>query len=272
MGFELKRALTIAGSDSSGGAGIQADLKVFADLGVYGLSAITAVTAQNSRGVQKVNSVPPRIVSAQIDSVTTDIGVNSCKIGMLFAHQLVAVVAERIERRSIPNVILDPVIYAKDGTRLLLAQGVRRMRRFLIPKCTLVAPNIVEAAELSGRPVNDLNDARDAAKTIFDFGTPYVLIKGGHLEGEPVDLLYDGSSFTEFPGYRIADRSLHGTGCIMSAAIAARIALGDNVVDAVAFSKEYVTAAIKNSVKLGKGGHWYFVGPGTENQLQAIRQ
>lgn len=256
----MKRALTIAGSDSSGGAGIQADLRVFSDLGVYGLSTVTAVTAQNSRGVQKIDKVPPKIVAAQIDSVTRDIGADACKIGMLYAYQLVDVVAERIDRRSIPNVVLDPVIFAKDGTRLLLARGVGRMRRFLIPKCTLVTPNLVEAGELTKREVTDIESARDAAKQIHDFGANYVLIKGGHLEGEPVDILYDGEQFIEYRGERIEGKNMHGTGCVLSAAIAARLALGDSVPEAIKFAKEYVGAAIKNSVKLGKGGLWYYVG------------
>jgi hydroxymethylpyrimidine/phosphomethylpyrimidine kinase len=258
--LQVKRVLSIAGSDSSGGAGVQADLKVFADLGVYGLSVITAVTAQNSRGVQKVNKVPPRIVAAQIDSVTRDIGTDACKIGMLYSEQNVSTVAERIDRREIPNVVLDPVIYAKDGTRLLLSKAVQRMRRALIPRCTLVAPNLREAAELSKREVTDTESAKEAAKAIRDLGCRFVLIKGGHLEGEPIDLLYDGEGFIEFTGKRIADKSLHGTGCILSAAIAARLALGDSVPDAVKSAKDFVASAIKNSVKLGKGGLWYYSG------------
>lgn len=252
--------LTVAGSDPSGGAGVQADLKVFADLGVYGLSAVTAVTAQNSTGVQKVNTVPPRIVAAQIDSVTRDFGVKACKIGMLYAYQVVGVVAERIERRDIPNVVLDPVIFAKDGTRLLLAKGVTRLRRWMIPRCTLVSPNLVEAGELTKREVVTLNDAKEAARIIHDFGAPYVLIKGGHLEGEPIDILYDGEGFVDYPGKRVEGRNMHGTGCVLSAAIAGRLALGDSVPEAVRFAKDYVEFAIKNSVMLGKGELWYYTG------------
>jgi hydroxymethylpyrimidine/phosphomethylpyrimidine kinase len=160
--------------------------------------------------------------------------------------------------------VLDPVIFAKDGSRLLLAKGVRRMRRELIPKCTLVAPNLTEAAEIAKREVNDLSTARDAAKAIFDFGTRYVLIKGGHLEGEPVDLLFDGREFTEYRGERIEGRNMHGTGCVVSAAIAARLALGDQVPEAIRFAKQYVASAIAQSVELGKGGLSYF--RGTINQ------
>jgi hydroxymethylpyrimidine/phosphomethylpyrimidine kinase len=257
---KVKVALTIAGSDSSGGAGIQADLKVFADLGVYGVSAITAVTAQNSLGVQKVNKVPPRIVAAQIDSVTRDIGVDSCKIGMLYSQEVVSLVAERIERRNIPNVVLDPIVFAKDGTRLLHARAVQRMKRYLIPKCTLVMPNLAEAGILSGREVTSIDNAKDAARAIFDLGTKFVLIKGGHFADEPVDLLFDGTDFMEFHGKRVQDKNLHGTGCILSAAIAARLASGDNIPDAVGFAKDFITQALKNSIKFGIGELWYYAG------------
>ncbi|HOP79251.1 MAG TPA: bifunctional hydroxymethylpyrimidine kinase/phosphomethylpyrimidine kinase [Armatimonadota bacterium] len=256
----MKLALTIAGSDSSGGAGIQADLKVFADLGVYGLSVVTAVTAQNSLGVQKINKVPQRIVAAQIDSVVRDMGVDACKIGMLFSEEIVSRVAERIVRREIPNVVLDPVIFAKDGSRLLLARAVQRMRQELIPKCLIVTPNLVEAAELAKIQVTDLDSVKEAAKRIHDFGPNYVLIKGGHLDGEPVDMLYDGSQFVEYRSERVEGPTMHGTGCVFSAAITARLARGDSVQDSIKFAKDYIVASIKKSVKLGKGQMWYFTG------------
>ncbi|HOM72645.1 MAG TPA: bifunctional hydroxymethylpyrimidine kinase/phosphomethylpyrimidine kinase [Armatimonadota bacterium] len=256
----MKLALTIAGSDSSGGAGIQADLKVFADLGVYGLSVVTAVTAQNSLGVQKINKVPQRIVAAQIDSVVRDMGVDACKIGMLFSEEIVSRVAERIVRREIPNVVLDPVIFAKDRSRLLLARAVQRMRQELIPKCLIVTPNLVEAAELAKIQVTDLDSVKEAAKRIHDFGPNYVLIKGGHLDGEPVDMLYDGSQFVEYRSERVEGPTMHGTGCVFSAAITARLARGDSVQDSIKFAKDYIVASIKKSVKLGKGQMWYFTG------------
>lgn len=254
----MKRALTVAGSDSSGGAGIQADLKVFHSLGVYGLTAITAVTAQNSFGVQKVNKVPPRIIAAQIDAVARDIGVDACKIGMLYAQEAVTVTAKRIARREIKNVVLDPIIFAKDGTRLLLSKAVQRLKRELIPCCRLVTPNISEASELAGIPINDINDVKKAAEAIHSFGSDYVLIKGGHLKDEPVDFLYDGERFIEFPGKRLEGPPMHGTGCVLSAAITARLALGNAVPDAVQFAKDYINDAIKNSIKMGKGGLSYF--------------
>ena len=251
--YHLPRVLTIAGSDSSAGAGIQLDLKVFERLGVYGMTAITAVTAQNTQGVQKIHKVPPRIISAQIDSVVRDIGVDACKIGMLYDPTAVDVVAERIARREIPNVVLDPVIAAKDGTILLAHKGIRRMKRFLIPKALVITPNAHEAELLTGMPVRKLNDLKQAAAAIHGMGCRYVLAKGGHLEGEPVDVLFDGESFIELPGIRIEGTPVHGTGCAFSAAIAARLALGDSVPDAVRFAKDFVTDLIKSAMKLGRG-------------------
>lgn len=254
----MNKALTIAGSDSSGGAGIQADLKVFQSLGVYGLSAVTAVTAQNSLGVQKVNKVPPRIIAAQIDAAVRDIGVDACKIGMLYTQEAVTTTAKRITRREIKNVVLDPVIFAKDGTRLLLSKAVQRLRHELIPCCRLVSPNISEASELAGMDINDIDDVKKAAAVIHGFGGDYVLIKGGHLKDEPIDFLFDGERFIEYPGRRLEGPPMHGTGCVLSAAITARLALGDLAPDAVQFAKDYVTAAIKNSIEMGKGGLSYF--------------
>lgn len=256
----MKRALTIAGSDPSGGAGIQADLKVFTDLGVFGLSTITAVTAQNSLGVQKVEKVAPRIIAAQIDSVAKDIGIDACKIGMMYAPQAVSTIIDRIRRRSIQNVVLDPMIFAKDGSRLLLSKGVDRMRRALLELCVLVTPNINEAELLAKKSITSLDDVKEAGQKIQGFGAKNVLIKGGHLEGEPIDVLFDGQDFIEFPGKRIDGKSMHGTGCVLSAAITARLALGDTVPAAVGFAKEYVSAAIERSIPLGKGAMWYFIG------------
>lgn len=256
----MKTTLTIAGSDPSGGAGIQADLRVFAELGVYGLSVVTAVTAQNSEGVIRIDSVAPRTIAAQIDAVVRDFGADACKIGMLYSRQAVEQVSERIDRRELKNVVLDPVMSAKDGRRLLLHSAVKRLRRQLIRKCALVTPNLSEAGELTGTDVADLHSAADAARAIHDCGAQYVLVKGGHLGGEPVDVLYDGKSVTEFPGKRVEDRNMHGTGCMLSAAIAARLALGDTVPDAIRFGKDYVESAIKNSIRIGKGKLWYFAG------------
>lgn len=253
MPEKLVRVLTVAGSDPSAGAGIQADLRVFDSLGCYGMTAVTAVTAQNTLGVQKIHKVPPRIIAAQIDSVTRDIGVDACKIGMLYAEQAVDVCVDRIHRRGIPNIVLDPVIAAKDGTRLLSSKGVDRMKRRLIGQCLVVAPNAVEAGILSGAEVRSLDELKYAARVIHGFGCRYVLAKGGHLEGEPVDVLFDGQGFTEFPALRVEGPPVHGTGCAFSAALAARIALGDNVQSAAGFAKDYVSGLIRSAIKLGKG-------------------
>ena len=250
---KLRRVLTIAGSDPSSGAGVQLDLRVLARLGVYGMSAVTAVTAQNTLGVQKIHKVPPRIIAAQIDSVVRDIGADACKIGMLFDATAVETVAERIRRREIPNVVLDPVIAAKDGTLLLTGGGVPRMRRRLIPQCLVVTPNVPEAELLTGIQVRSLDDLKQAAEKIHAMGCRYVLAKGGHLKGTPVDLLFDGTEFTELPGARVEGPPVHGTGCAFSSALTARIALGDNVPDAARFAKDFVADLIRSAVKLGKG-------------------
>ena len=256
----MKRVLTIAGSDSSAGAGIQADLKVFAELGVYGLCSVTAVTAQNSKGVQKVCKVAPRIVAAQIDSVTRDIGADACKVGMLYSHQAVDLVAERIHRREIANVVVDPIIFAKDGTRLLTARAVQRMRKSLLPRALVVAPNVHEAEILSGLKIGDRSDMPAAAERILQFGPRFVLIKGGHLKGDPVDTLFDGESVREFAGERLPGEPMRGTGCVLTAAIAALVALGHPVEEAIMFAKQFVARSIARAVKLGKGKVRFYTG------------
>ena len=253
----MKIALTIAASDSSCGAGVQVDLAVLRECGVYGVCAVTNVTAQNSRGVHKICKAPPRIVAAQIDAVTRDFHVDACKVGMLFSPRMVDLVAERIHRRQIPNVVLDPVMRAKNGEELLRPAAVKRMIRSLIPKATLVTPNAQEAELLTGVCVVDNKSARAAAKALVDMGARYALVKGGHVKGEPVDVLFDGREFHEFTGKR-QEKVMHGTGCVLSAAIAAKLALGDDVVSAVEFGKGYVSKAIERSVRLGKGEMEYF--------------
>ncbi|MCL5102671.1 MAG: bifunctional hydroxymethylpyrimidine kinase/phosphomethylpyrimidine kinase [Armatimonadetes bacterium] len=255
----IKVALTIAASDSSGGAGIQADLAVFREMGVHGVCAVTNVTAQNSRGVHKVWKVAPKIIAAQIDAVTRDFKVGACKIGMLYSPQVVDLTAERIHRREIPNVVLDPVMAAKHGEVLLTPAAVKRMKRWLIPKVTLITPNAHEAEALTGIAVTDISTARDAAKALVEMGAKSALVKGGHIEGEPIDVLYNGQDFTEFLDKRL-DKNMHGTGCVLSAAIAARLALGDSIEDAVGYAKSYISKAIDHSVRLGKGGLDYYVG------------
>ncbi len=258
----MRVALTIAASDSSCGAGIQVDLAVFRDLGVYGTCAVTNITAQNSQGVQKISKVPPRIVTAQIDSVTRDFEVAACKVGMLYSPQMVGVVSERIIRREIPNVVVDPVMKAKNDEALLTEPAIKRLKRWLIPKITLITPNASEAEKLTGIEVRDAASARDAAKALIDMGAKAALVKGGHMDGEPIDVLFDGTDFTEFPGKRL-DKNMHGTGCVLSAAIAARLAMGDDLQSAISFAKDYVSKAIERSARLGKGNMDYFLGLGS---------
>jgi len=255
----MRSVLTIAASDSSCGAGVQADLAVFRELGVYGLCAVTNVTAQNSRGVHKIAKVAPNVITAQIDAAARDFEVAACKIGMLFFPRAVDVVAERIRRREIPKVVLDPVITAKNGETLLTEPAIKRMKRALIPVSTLVTPNYSEASVLTGNEVRDTCSAREAARALVEMGAANALVKGGHAVGEPVDVLYDGECFHEFAGERI-DKRMHGTGCVLSAAIAARLALGDDVPTAVRFAKHYVADAIGRSAAMGKADMNYFVG------------
>lgn len=255
----MQVALTIAASDSSGGAGIQVDLAVFRELGVYGASVVTNITAQSTCGIDKICKVPPRIIAAQIDSVTRDFKISACKIGVLYSPRAVSVVAERIRRREIPKVVLDPVITAKNGRVLLTPKAIKRLKQFLIPRVALITPNLHEASILSGVEITNAETARQAAQVLMDMGAKAVLLKGGHMEGEPVDILYDGKHFSEFTGKRI-DKQMHGTGCILSAAITARLALGDELESAVGFAKQYVGQAIERSVLLGKGKMTLFAG------------
>ena len=262
MGTDLRTiALTIAASDSSSGAGIQADLRVFAELGVFGLCAVTCVTAQNSGGVLKVFKVAPRVVMAQIDAAAEDFKVGACKIGMLYSAQVVDVVVERIARRELANVVIDPVISAKRGETLLTPAALKRLKRYLLPKARLITPNASEAQALTRIEVTGADSAAEAAKALVGMGAGAALVKGGHLDGEPVDVLYDGENVYEFPGKR-QDKNMHGTGCVLSSAIAARLALGDELPAAVEFAKSYIEKAIANSVRLGKGGLDYYVGAG----------
>jgi hydroxymethylpyrimidine kinase/phosphomethylpyrimidine kinase len=254
----LKVVLTIAGSDSSAGAGLQMDLKVFQACGVYGACAATALTAQNTRGVHRIHHVPPRFVAAQIDAVTRDLAVAAAKTGMLGRAQVVEAVAERVHRREIPNLVVDPVILAKDGTPLLAGRGLALLKQVLLPKALVVTPNVPEAEALSGIRITDADGLREAAQQIGNFGVRAVLIKGGHLPGEPTDTLFWDGEFIEFPGARLGkpeDVPVHGTGCIYSAALTARIALGDSLPDACRFAKGLVEEAIARAVKLGKG-YW----------------
>ncbi|MGC4086106.1 MAG: bifunctional hydroxymethylpyrimidine kinase/phosphomethylpyrimidine kinase [Vicinamibacterales bacterium] len=254
MSRPIKTALTIAGSDSGGGAGIQADLKTFAALGVYGTSAITAITAQNTVGVTTAQALAADLVEAQIEAVASDIHVSATKTGMLASAAIVEVVAAAITDLQLPLVVVDPVMVAKSGDRLLDEDALTAIRRELLRRALVVTPNIPEAEVLSGRSIASLDDAKDAAKTILELGPTAVVVKGGHGAGdELVDLLFDGRSFHELRTARIDTRNTHGTGCTFASAIAARLALGDNLLDAVQRAQAYVAGAIRHGLAIGHG-------------------
>jgi hydroxymethylpyrimidine/phosphomethylpyrimidine kinase len=252
----MKRALTIAGSDSGGGAGIQADLKTFAAHGVYGTSAITAVTAQNTLGVVAWEPVGSDLVTAQIEAVAGDIGVDAVKTGMLATAAIAEAVGAAIASLDLPRVVVDPVMIAKGGARLLEDEAVEAIKAELLPRAYLVTPNALEAAALAGMQVLNLKDAREAARRIAAIGPAAVIVKGGHLEGdEAIDVLFlaKGHEIVELRAERIRTRHTHGTGCTFSAAIAANLALGLTLRDAVARAKLYLTEAIRRAPGLGRG-------------------
>jgi hydroxymethylpyrimidine/phosphomethylpyrimidine kinase len=249
----MQTALTIAGSDSGGGAGIQADLKTFEAHGVFGMSAITAVTAQNTRGVTRVLTLPVDMVVAQIDAVADDLGAGATKIGMLGNASIASAVADAIRRHALPHVVLDTVMVAKGGAGLLDARAVGVIRSELLPLAAVTTANLPEAAILTGLTLATVDDLRRAAQALIDAGANAVVVKGGHLEGPAVDVFHDGHDMHELTAERIVTRHTHGTGCTFAAAIAARLALGDALADAVRSAKRYVTAAITQAPGLGHG-------------------
>lgn len=246
------RVLTVAGSDSGGGAGIQADLKTMLALGVHGMSVIAAVTAQNSLGVQGYWELPPEAVRAQLDSVLSDIGAQAIKTGMLASPALVEVVAEVLATAGVP-IVVDPVGVSKHGDSLLAPEAVDTLRTRLLPVATVVTPNLWEVEQLTSVKVEDENGLRRAAEAVLELGPRWALIKGGHLPGEPVDLLTDGDDTYVFRAERHDNRHTHGTGCTLASAIASHLALGDTMPEAVEKAKQYVTGAIASGFPLGAG-------------------
>jgi len=251
----LPRALTIAGSDSGGGAGIQADLKVFFALGCHGMSALTALTAQNTVGVSGVHVVPPDFVVAQIDAVATDIGVDAAKTGMLATAEIVVATAEAIRANKIDKLVVDPVFISKSRDNLLEPGAVAALRDELFPLATVVTPNLYEAGGLlGGEEIVDLDGMRKAAQALHELGPRAVLVKGGHLPGDrAVDVFYDGETVTEIEGPRFETEDTHGTGCALAASIAARLAHGDDLPTAVKFAKRFVAGAIEHGLRIGEG-------------------
>ncbi|MDA1227464.1 MAG: bifunctional hydroxymethylpyrimidine kinase/phosphomethylpyrimidine kinase [SAR202 cluster bacterium Casp-Chloro-G4] len=259
----IPTVMTIAGSDSGAGAGIQADLKTFAAHGVYGTSAITAITAQNTTGVTEVFELPTSLIASQIDAIVTDIGADVVKIGMLSSSDIIRVVAEKIKEHNLTNVVVDPVMIAKGGDRLLQEEAVDAMRRILLRMAFVITPNAPEAAVLVNRPVENLDDARWAAKELVIMGAKAAVVKGGHLDGPPTDILYDGNEFRAFTAQRIESTSTHGTGCTFASAIAANLAKGLPLREAVPAAKRYITNAIRNAAAVGHGhgplNHFYML-------------
>jgi hydroxymethylpyrimidine/phosphomethylpyrimidine kinase len=256
--FRYARVLSIAGSDSGGGAGIQADLKTFSALGCYGMTAITAITAQNTLGVSAIHGVPPEVLRAQIRAVLDDIGADAIKIGMLHSPEVVAVVAQALDDYRIPHVVLDPVMVATSGDRLMAQETVQVLVKELFHRATLITPNLDEAELLLGRPVTRAAEFEGATRDLLALGAPAVLLKGGHLDSdEIVDVLATGNGHTQrWVSPRIASRNVHGTGCTLSSAIAAHLALGISLPQAVAESRGYVLASIAAGAPVHTGaGH-----------------
>lgn len=252
--MKLPVALTIAGSDSGGGAGIQADLKTFAAFGVHGTSAITAVTAQNTVTVSEIHEVPIRIIRAQIDAVVEDIGVRAAKTGMLANAEIIEAVALAIREHGISNLVVDPVMVAKGGARLLHSDAIASLYRYLLPLAAVVTPNIPEAEVLLGRALKTLDDRRQAARDLVTLGPRAAVVKGGHSDGaEAIDVYWDGSDLVELAGRRIDTKNTHGSGCVFSAAITAGLAKGQDPLAAVRAAKAFINSAIEHSLELGKG-------------------
>jgi hydroxymethylpyrimidine/phosphomethylpyrimidine kinase len=245
--------MTIAGSDSGGGAGIQADLKTFQALGVYGASTLTAITAQNTLGVTAVHEIPTDVIAAQIDAVVSDIGVDAAKTGMLSSAEIIATVADRVRHWQLERLVVDPVMVAKSGDRLLREDAIEALVHELLPLAFVLTPNVPEAEVLIGHSLRTDADFRAAAREIVAMGPRAVVMKGGHREGAAIDLLFDGRDFLVLESERFDTPNTHGTGCTLSAAIAAGLAGGQSVQDAVAAAKRYVTEAIRRSEPLGAG-------------------
>ena len=249
----MQKILTIAGSDSGGGAGIQADLKTITVFGGYGLSVITALTAQNTLGVQGVQLTPPEFVAAQLEAVLADIGADAAKTGMLGTAAIIEAVAAGLAKYQVPRLVVDPVMIAKSGDKLLADEAVAALKSRLLPLTYLLTPNLPEAEVILGRPVQTEADMVEAARALAGLGPQNVLVKGGHLAGRPVDILFDGENIHRFEGERIESQNTHGTGCTLSAALATLLAQGYSVREAVGRAKRFISRAIAAAEPLGQG-------------------
>lgn len=262
----MKKALTIAGSDSGGGAGIQADLKTFTAFGVYGMSAITAITAQNTVGVQGIFELPVHIIAEQIRSIMSDMGSDATKTGMLSSPEIVTTVAESLKRLNIPNIVVDPVMVAKSGDALLSENARTVVKEALLPLATVITPNLFEAEVILGQSIKTIDEMKSAAAELKKFGCKWVVVKGGHLTGgkEAIDVVYNGNDFYLLRSPFIQTRNTHGTGCTFSSAIAAGLAKGSNPLSAIQKAKKYITEAIESGLPIGNGH-------GPTNHLAGVR-
>jgi len=249
----MKKVLTIAGSDSSGGAGIQADLKTFSAHGTFGMSVITAVTAQNTQGVFAVQDIDVDIITKQIAAIFDDISVDGVKIGMVSRSETIRAIASGLIHYKAQNIVVDPVMISKSGYYLLQKDATLALVSCLLPLATVLTPNIPEAEEISGLKIQSLKDMEEAARKIHALGPRYVLLKGGHREADATDILFDGEKFEHLVTPRIATHNTHGTGCTLSSAITANLAQGYGVQEAVSRGKKYIHTAIKHSFSIGKG-------------------
>ena len=257
----MKKVLTIAGSDCSGGAGIQADLKTFSALGVFGMSVIVSVVAENTKRVIDIQDITPDMIKKQIDAVFEDIDVDAVKVGMLSKPDCMEAVAQKLKQYNPKNVVIDPVMYAKGGCPLMAPDSIDFFIKEVIPCAFIITPNIPEAEEISRMKINSVSDMKKACEIIYDLGPKNVLIKGGHFTGDAEDILFDGKNFESFKSKRINTKNTHGTGCTLSSAIASKLALGKSSIEAVSEAKNYITTAIEHSLAIGKGhgptNHFY---------------
>ena len=259
---KINRAMTVAGSDSGGGAGLQADLKTFAANGVYGTSVVTTITAQNTLGVREVLELPISLIESQIDSVLTDIGTDVVKTGMLYSSEVIRAVAAKINQYDIGLLVVDPVMKAKGGAKLINDEAIDTLRNVLIPLATVITPNAPEAQDLTGIVVEDIDSAREAAIKLVEMGAKSAVVKGGHFDvGPATDVLYDGEEFRLFTTRRVDTPNTHGTGCTFASATAAGLAKGKSIRDSVSDAKGYVTGAIRYNFPMGNGhgplNHFY---------------
>ncbi len=249
----MKTVLTIAGSDSCGGAGIQADLKTFSALGAYGMSVVTAVTAQNTMGVFAVRELDVDIIKGQIDCLYEDIRIDAVKVGMVSSIEIIDVIGECLKKNRAVNIVVDPVMVSKSGYHLLREEAKDELVKVLFPLAEVVTPNLFEAGLITGEKIENLEQMKKAAVKINELGVMKVIVKGGHLTGDAIDVLYDGKCFSYLKGTRIETKNTHGTGCTFSSAIAALLARGYPFLEAAGLAKEYINGAIENSIEIGRG-------------------